>query len=80
MSYFFPLMCEIDEGTERWVKPTRLPFVDGATWEDPVDYFTFLPDFTTKPLLGALRGLEGWLERSPLRGWSAHYVARLRKT
>jgi 2-polyprenyl-3-methyl-5-hydroxy-6-metoxy-1,4-benzoquinol methylase len=79
MSYFFPLMCAIDEGTERWVKPGALPAVEGAAWEDPIDYFTFLPDFTPRPLLRALQGLEHGLERSPLRSWSAHYVARLRK-
>lgn len=80
MSYFFPLMCEIDEGTERWVKPGALPTVQGARWETQLDYFTFLPEFTPRPLLWALRGVEEWLERSPLRSWSAHYVARLRKT
>ena len=79
MSYFFPLMCDIDEGTERWVKPTGLPQVAGARWESQVDYFTFLPDFTPRPVLEALRGVEGWLEKSPLRTWSAHYVARLTK-
>jgi 2-polyprenyl-3-methyl-5-hydroxy-6-metoxy-1,4-benzoquinol methylase len=80
MSYFFPLMCEIDEGTERWVKAGALPVVPGAAWEDQLDYFTFLPDFTPRQLLRALRGLEEWLEHSPLRSWSAHYVARLKKT
>ncbi len=79
MSYFFPLMCEIDEGTERWVRPTRLPAVPGARWDAHVDYFTFLPDFTPRPVLDALRGLEAWLERSPLRSWSAHYAASLTK-
>jgi ubiquinone/menaquinone biosynthesis C-methylase UbiE len=77
MSYFFPLMCEIDEGTERWVKPRQLPAVPGARWEPEIDYFTFLPDFTPRPVLTALRGVEEWLERSPVRSWSAHYVARL---
>jgi SAM-dependent methyltransferase len=77
MSYFFPLMCEIDEGTERWVKPHDLPAVPGAAWTMPIDYFTFLPEFTPQPLLKALQGVEAWLERSPARIWSAHYVARL---
>jgi SAM-dependent methyltransferase len=79
MSYFFPLMCEIDEGTERWIRPTRLPVVPGARWDGHIDYFTFLPDFTPRPVLDALRGIESWLERSSLRSWSAHYVARLTK-
>lgn len=80
MSYFFPLMCEIDEGTERWIKPGDLPPVAGARWAPQIDYFTFLPDFTPRPVLNALRGLEEWLERSPFRSWSAHYVARLCKS
>ena len=79
MSYFFPLLCEIDEGTEVWVKPTHLPVVSGARWARDVDYFTFLPDFTPRAALRALAGVEGALERSALRSWSAHYVARLQK-
>jgi ubiquinone/menaquinone biosynthesis C-methylase UbiE len=79
MGYFFPLLCEIDEGTEEWVKPSRLPPVAGARWASDADYFTFLPDFTPRPVMRALAGLEARLERSPLRRWSAHYIARLEK-
>jgi ubiquinone/menaquinone biosynthesis C-methylase UbiE len=79
MSYFFPLLCDIDEGTEEWIRPSRLPDVAGARWARDVDYFTFLPDFTPRPVLDALAGLEARLERSPIRTWSAHYIARLEK-
>ncbi len=80
MSYWFPLLCDIDEGTEEWIKPSRLPRVDGAAWSQDVEYFTFLPDFTPRAALHALEGVEAWLERSAIRSWSAHYVASLRKT
>jgi 2-polyprenyl-3-methyl-5-hydroxy-6-metoxy-1,4-benzoquinol methylase/uncharacterized membrane protein YbhN (UPF0104 family) len=77
MGYLFPLLCEIDEGTERWIRPSELPAVDGALWQREVDYFTFLPDFTPRILLGLLRPLEARLERSPVANWSAHFTARL---
>lgn len=77
MGYLFPLLCEIDEGTERWIRPSELPEVDGAAWEREVDYFTFLPDFTPRVALQLLRPVEAWLERSPVANWSAHFTARL---
>ncbi|HXH05971.1 MAG TPA: methyltransferase domain-containing protein [Vicinamibacterales bacterium] len=79
MGYFFPLLCEIDEGTERWIRPTELPAVAGARWAPEIDYFTFLPDFTPRPILERLAPLESALERSALRRWSAHYMACLVK-
>ena len=80
MSYWFPLLCDIDEGTEEWIKPSRLPRVEGAVWSRDVDYFTFLPDFTPRAALRALTSVEARLERSSIRSWSAHYAASLRKT
>jgi hypothetical protein len=79
MGYVFPLIREIDDGTEAWVKPFALPEVGGAHWDGDNVYMTFLPDFTPRPLLGLLSGLERSLERSRFRTWSAHYVARLVK-
>ncbi|MGH9245172.1 MAG: class I SAM-dependent methyltransferase [Acidimicrobiales bacterium] len=79
MSYCFPLLCDIDEGTEEWIRPSRLPEVAGAAWSPDVDYFTFLPDFTPRAVLDALTGVEARLERSAIRNWSAHYVACLRR-
>ena len=77
MSYLFPLIKTIDEGTEVWAHPARLPDVAGAHWETDIRYFTFLPDFTPAGLIfKLLRALEQKLERSRLRSWSAHYVAR----
>jgi ubiquinone/menaquinone biosynthesis C-methylase UbiE len=79
MGYVFPLFRDIDEGTERWLLPTKLPEVEGASWEVERDYFTFLPDFVPEKITRGLSGMEQRLERSRMRHWSAHYIARLRK-
>ena len=79
MGYLFPLIREIDDGTEAWIKPYALPVVGGATWDEDLSYLTFLPDFTPRPLVEWLSGFERSLERSRFRSWSAHYVARLVK-
>ncbi len=79
MGYLFPLIREIDDGTEAWIKPYSLPAVSGATWDEDLTYLTFLPDFTPRPLVEWLSGVERSLERSRFRSWSAHYVARLVK-
>ena len=79
MSYFYPLIRAIDEGTESWIHPDRLPLVDGAQWQTERDFFTFLPDFLPAFFARRLEIVERWLEESSLRRWSAHYVARLVK-
>ena len=38
-----------------------------------------LPDFVPAPLVRLLSPVEQWLERSPFRVFSAHYMAVLRK-
>ena len=79
MSYLFPLLNRIDDGTEKWLLPHRLPDVAGARWSDNVEYITFLPDFVPGMVMRPLLPLERWLEGSRLRIWSAHYMAALRK-
>ncbi len=74
MSYVFPLLRRIDEGNERWINPKALPTIPGGHWQS-VEYFTFLPDFLPRPLVQLLRPVEAWLENSPWRHLSAHYVA-----
>jgi hypothetical protein len=75
----YPLLKEIDEGDEVWIRFDALPALPGARWEARVDTFTFLPDVLPRKLEQALLPLERWLEASPLRGYSAHYLAVLRK-
>jgi 2-polyprenyl-3-methyl-5-hydroxy-6-metoxy-1,4-benzoquinol methylase len=79
MGYLYPLIRGIDEGTEKWIRPDQLPVVQGAHWSTEIDYFTFLPDFIPSKILRGLDGLERRLERSWLRAYSAHYMARLIK-
>ncbi|MEW6741351.1 MAG: flippase-like domain-containing protein [Planctomycetota bacterium] len=78
MGYVFPLINNIDLGTERWILPSRLPVVAGATVEK-IDYFTFLPDFLPRSLFRCLLPLERRLECSRFRRFSAHYMAVFRK-
>jgi 2-polyprenyl-3-methyl-5-hydroxy-6-metoxy-1,4-benzoquinol methylase len=73
MSYIFPLLRSIDDGTERWLDPEAPPPVAGGRWVDQPTYFTFLPDFGPKALFDRLAPLEHRLERSRLASWSAHY-------
>ncbi len=79
MGYVFPVIRDIDEGTERWIRPSRLPELDGGRWQPAVRYFTFLPDFIPVALMKRLAGLERWLESSFMASWSAHYLAVLER-
>ncbi len=77
MGYVFPLIRNIDEGNERWIRPDRLPDIPGAYWAKENVYFTFLPDFLPASLLGPLSKFEKSLEKSCLKKGSAHYIAKL---
>ena len=78
MGYVFPLLKSIDEGTEVWIPPRLWKDVGGFTLQD-VRYFTFLPDFVPRVLMGPLGALEKRLESSRLRSQSVHYLAVLEK-
>jgi SAM-dependent methyltransferase/uncharacterized membrane protein YbhN (UPF0104 family) len=79
MGYLFPILKSIDEGTEWWIDPRSLANRDGFHLED-VRYFTFLPDFTPRALLGLAVSVEQLLERGPTRPFSAHYMAVMRRS
>jgi ubiquinone/menaquinone biosynthesis C-methylase UbiE len=79
MSYLFPLIKRIDDGTEVWIPPHQLPPVPGASWSPDVWYFTFLPDFLPRQVMRLLEPIEKRLEQSVMCVWSAHYMARLVK-
>ena len=78
MGYVFPLVARIELGTERYLTPRDLPRVAGSEIEEVV-YFTFLPDFLPAIAFRWLKPIESWLERSPLRKGSAHFMAVYRK-
>ena len=77
VSYVFPLLKSIDEGTELWIRPKHLPEIRGGRWQREIRYFTFLPEFLPNVVLHAARPFERRLEASPLRAYSAHYMATL---
>jgi ubiquinone/menaquinone biosynthesis C-methylase UbiE len=79
MGYVFPLLRQIDEGNEQWIRPDSLPIVGGAIWSSDVKYFTFIPDFSPSIGQGWLGAMEGWLERSRWRRNSAHFQSCLVK-
>lgn len=75
MAYVFPLLKYIDEGTEQWMDPADLPHIEGGTWSNEINYFTFLPDFTPEPVMKGFAGMEKRLENSRFKHWSAHFLA-----
>jgi 2-polyprenyl-3-methyl-5-hydroxy-6-metoxy-1,4-benzoquinol methylase len=79
MSYIFPLIKSIDEGTELWLLPKQLPNVPGGAWLPKVVYFTFLPEFIPFTALRLLAPLERFLEHSRFRRYAAHYMAIMRR-
>ena len=78
MGYVYPSLNCIDEGVERWLLPHRLDAYTNATVEQ-ILYFTFLPEFLPGFGVRLLTPIERLLEASPLRIYSAHYLAVLRK-
>jgi ubiquinone/menaquinone biosynthesis C-methylase UbiE len=79
MGYLFPLLRQIDVGTEDWIRPRELPRMSGARWDSTITYFNFLPDFTPSWLHQLLAGFERRLENSAARRWGSHYMAILQK-
>jgi ubiquinone/menaquinone biosynthesis C-methylase UbiE/uncharacterized membrane protein YbhN (UPF0104 family) len=77
MGYVFPSLNCIDEGVERWLRPDRLDLYTQAPVVD-VSYFTFLPEFLPRMAVRLLTPIERFLEASPLRVYSGHYMAVLR--
>jgi len=78
MTYAFPILKSIDEGTEWWIDPRTWTRAAGMTLTT-TRYFTFLPDFIPRILMGPATVIERWLERGPTARYSAHYLAVLRR-
>ncbi|WP_324290029.1 methyltransferase domain-containing protein [Pyxidicoccus sp. MSG2] len=79
MSYVFPLIKDIDDGTEVWLKETTGPFSEG--WNlVTTEYRTFLPDFVPEFAYRRLWGVEQYLERNRHAApFSAHVTFVLEK-
>lgn len=81
MSYIFPLIKDIDDGTEVWLKATPAGFWHRAGWRLlATEYRTFLPDFVPEFLYRRLWGLEHFLETNRYTNpFSAHVSFVLEK-
>jgi len=79
MGYVFPLLRDIDEGTEKWLAPSTLPEVRGGSWSGEPIFFNFLPDFIPASLLDSFERVERVLEHSRLKQWGSHFLACLTK-
>jgi len=79
MTYVFPLLKSIDDGTEVWLAPKHLKTELGGNWVPETEYFTFFPDFIPQGLMNLLRPIETKMENSFLRTWSAHFCSGMRK-
>lgn len=80
MSYIFPLIKDIDDGTEVWLKETTGPLSDG--WKlVKTEYRTFLPDFVPEFAYRRLWSVERFLEKNSYAAkFSAHVTFILEKT
>lgn len=78
MTYAFPILKRIDEGTEWWIHPDTWSAVPGLALER-IRYFTFLPDFIPRVLMRPALAIERLLEDGPTYPYSAHYFAVLRR-
>ena len=78
MTYVFPLLRTIDEGTEQWIPPARWREPSGLRLE-ALRYFTFLPDWVPRALLAPLFALERRLEAGRFAHFAVHYMVVLRK-
>jgi SAM-dependent methyltransferase len=78
MGYLFPLLRNIDRGTEQWLLPARMRDIPGMRLRR-IEAFTFIPDFAPRWAVTRLRGLERRLERSRWARYGAHFVAVLER-
>ncbi|MBN1344544.1 MAG: methyltransferase domain-containing protein [Phycisphaerae bacterium] len=79
MGYIFPVLHQLDDGSELWLTPDDVEDLTDMRVELG-EYFTFLPEFTPQLWQTTLGFLERWLEQSRLRRYSAHYMLMCRKT
>jgi len=79
LSYVFPLIKAIDEGTEIWLRGDEASLMQGFRLVSK-EYQTLLPDITPRVSLPWLEPMETWFEQSRLfRCWTAHVTYVLEK-
>lgn len=78
MGYVFPVLHQLDDGSELWLTPDDVEALSPMPIEAE-EYFTFLPEFIPKVWQTALGFIERWLERSRIRHYSAHYMLVCRR-
>ncbi len=78
MSYIFPLLKSIDEGTEKWIHPDEWQNFQGTNLVER-RFFTFMPDFIPKFLMPPFLSLQIKLEGSRYNNYSVHYMAVVQK-
>lgn len=79
LSYVFPIVKGIEEGTEYYLDPQRMDGLAGLGLA-AVEFFTFVPDFVPPALLPVLAGIERRLEAGPLAKYGAHFLAVYERT
>lgn len=79
LNYIFPKLRSIDEGHEHWIPSDLWNELEEFDLQK-IEYYTFMPDFTPRPLLPIFQFVETFLERSPIRSWSAHYMVVLKNS
>ncbi len=80
MSYIFPLINNIDEGVENWLKIDHRQFLNVGFRILQIEFFTFLPDFLPKKIYNLLEPIEKKLEQiEKIKKFSAHVCVVLEK-
>lgn len=79
LNHIFPKLRSIDEGHEHWIPSDLWNKLEEFDLQK-VEYYTFMPDFTPRPLIPIFQFVEAFLEPTPIRSWSAHYMVVLKNS
>ena len=80
LKYIFPRIRSIDEGDELFFNARKI-VKKTAKQADliGIEYYSFIPDFITQPLLNALMKIEKKIERTFLKHLGMHQIIILKK-
>jgi SAM-dependent methyltransferase len=80
LKYIFPRIRSIDEGDELFFNARKIVKKTSKKADlIGVDYYSFIPDFITQPLLNALMKIEKRIERTFLKHLGMHQIIILKK-